>query len=86
MGVRIVLILHVTFLVNSACHIWGRRDWNTRDLSKNNWLVAILTFGEGWHNNHHAFEFSATFSQRWWQVRGLWLVLDKTHGNHWISN
>ncbi|KAK9165058.1 hypothetical protein Scep_000249 [Stephania cephalantha] len=74
-GVRIVLTLHGTFLVNSACHIWGRRDWNTRDLSKNNWLVAILTFGEGWHNNHHAFEFSATFSQRWWQVDFGWCLI-----------
>ncbi|KAK9164586.1 hypothetical protein Syun_005488 [Stephania yunnanensis] len=75
MGVRTVWLLHVTFLVNSACHIWGRRDWNTRDLSKNNWLVALFTFGEGWHNNHHAFEFSATFRQKWWEVDFGWCVI-----------
>ncbi|KAK9129384.1 hypothetical protein Sjap_009871 [Stephania japonica] len=75
MGVRIVLVLHATLLVNSACHVWGRRDWNTRDLSKNNWVVALCTFGEGWHNNHHAFEFSATFQNKWWQVDIGWCVI-----------
>ncbi|KAI3875761.1 hypothetical protein MKX03_023684, partial [Papaver bracteatum] len=50
---------HATFVVNSLCHTWGRRPWNTKDLSKNNWVVGLLGHGEGWHNNHHAFEFSA---------------------------
>ena len=51
---RTVVGLHATWLVNSATHIWGSRRFSTRDMSTNNWLVALLTFGEGWHNNHHA--------------------------------
>ena len=51
--------LHATWLVNSATHIWGTRRFATRDLSTNNWWVALLTFGEGWHNNHHAHPTAA---------------------------
>ncbi|KAL9682489.1 hypothetical protein QQ045_014288 [Rhodiola kirilowii] len=75
MGVRTVAFLHATFLVNSACHIWGKRAWNTGDLSRNNWWVAILTFGEGWHNNHHAFETSARQGLEWWQIDMTWGVI-----------
>ncbi|KAI3684291.1 hypothetical protein L6452_33512 [Arctium lappa] len=75
MGVRLVWCYHITFLVNSACHIWGNRSWNTRDLSKNNWWVAMVTFGEGWHNNHHAFEFSARFGLEWWQLDIGWCII-----------
>ncbi|KAI3684293.1 hypothetical protein L6452_33514 [Arctium lappa] len=74
-GVRLVWSYHVTFLVNSACHIWGNQSWNTRDLSKNNWWVAMVTFGEGWHNNHHAFEFSARFGLEWWQFDSGWCII-----------
>ncbi|KAL1191337.1 putative lipid desaturase ADS3.2 [Cardamine amara subsp. amara] len=74
-GVATVVRLHVTFLVNSVCHIWGKRAWNTPDFSKNNWWVAILTFGEGWHNNHHAFEFSARQGLEWWQLDGTWYLI-----------
>ena len=56
---RLVLVYHVTWLVNSANHKWGRRDYVTEDNSTNNKWVAALTFGEGWHNNHHAFPSSA---------------------------
>ena len=56
---RLVLVYHVTWLVNSANHKWGRRDYVTEDNSTNNKCVAALTFGEGWHNNHHAFPSSA---------------------------
>ncbi|OVA05835.1 Fatty acid desaturase [Macleaya cordata] len=59
MGVRIVVVRHTTFMVNSVCHTWGQKPWNTNDLSKNNWLMGVVAFGEGWHNNHHAFQFSA---------------------------
>ncbi|GJT96611.1 palmitoyl-monogalactosyldiacylglycerol delta-7 desaturase, chloroplastic-like protein [Tanacetum coccineum] len=76
MGVRTVWVYHLTFLVNSACHIWGYQAWNTGDLSKNNWWVALLTFGEGWHNNHHAFEFSARHGLEWWQIDIAWLELE----------
>nr|GEY95935.1 palmitoyl-monogalactosyldiacylglycerol delta-7 desaturase, chloroplastic [Tanacetum cinerariifolium] len=68
MGVRIVWVYHITWLVNSACHIWGQQAWNTGDLSRNNWWVGILAFGEGWHNNHHAFEYSARHGLEWWQI------------------
>nr|GME06403.1 palmitoyl-monogalactosyldiacylglycerol delta-7 desaturase, chloroplastic [Ipomoea batatas] len=75
MGVRAVVMYHITFLVNSACHLWGTQAWNTGDLSRNNWLVALLTFGEGWHNNHHAFEFSAKHGLEWWQLDITWCIV-----------
>ncbi|XP_019154092.1 PREDICTED: palmitoyl-monogalactosyldiacylglycerol delta-7 desaturase, chloroplastic-like [Ipomoea nil] len=75
MGVRAVLTYQITFLVNSACHLWGTQAWNTGDLSRNNWLVAMLSFGEGWHNNHHTFEYSARHGLEWWQLDITWYVV-----------
>ncbi|XP_042517625.1 palmitoyl-monogalactosyldiacylglycerol delta-7 desaturase, chloroplastic-like isoform X2 [Macadamia integrifolia] len=75
MGVRIVWVYHITWLVNSACHVWGRQAWNTGDLSRNNWWVALLAFGEGWHNNHHAFEYSARHGLDWWELDMTWCVV-----------
>ncbi|CAF2040238.1 BnaA09g13840D [Brassica napus] len=75
MGVANVARSHSTFLVNSVCHTWGTRAWNTPDLSRNNWLPAILMFGEGWHNNHHAFEFSARHGLEWWQLDVTWYII-----------
>ncbi|GER48439.1 fatty acid desaturase 5 [Striga asiatica] len=75
MGVRIVWVYHITWLVNSACHVWGRQAWKTGDLSRNNWWVAVLAFGEGWHNNHHAFEYSARHGLEWWQIDMTWYVV-----------
>ncbi|KAK9100709.1 hypothetical protein Scep_024139 [Stephania cephalantha] len=75
MGVRIVWVYHITWLVNSACHMWGRQSWNTGDLSRNNWWVALLAFGEGWHNNHHAFEFSARHGLEWYEFDMTWYVV-----------
>ncbi|KAI3506331.1 hypothetical protein L1887_28688 [Cichorium endivia] len=75
MGVRLVLVYHLTFMVNSICHIWGNQAWNTGDLSKNNWWVALLVFGEGWHNNHHAFEYSARHGLEWWQIDVTWYII-----------
>ncbi|CAH2053593.1 unnamed protein product [Thlaspi arvense] len=77
-GVATVVRFHGTFLVNSVCHIWGKRAWNTPDLSKNNWWAAIITLGEGWHNNHHAFEFSARHGLEWWQLDVTWFL--ESHG------
>ncbi|KAL1551384.1 Palmitoyl-monogalactosyldiacylglycerol delta-7 desaturase, chloroplastic [Salvia divinorum] len=74
-GVRIVWLYHSTWLVNSACHIWGKQAWNTGDLSRNNWWVAVLAFGEGWHNNHHAFEYSARHGLEWWQIDMTWYAI-----------
>ncbi|KAI5337370.1 hypothetical protein L3X38_016641 [Prunus dulcis] len=75
MGVRIIWVYHITWLVNSACHVWGKQAWNTCDLSRNNWWVALLAFGEGWHNNHHAFEYSARHGLNWWQLDMTWYVV-----------
>ncbi|KAK6148976.1 hypothetical protein DH2020_016501 [Rehmannia glutinosa] len=75
MGVRIVWVYHITWLVNSACHVWGKQAWNTGDLSRNNWWVALLAFGEGWHNNHHAFEYSARHGLEWWQFDMTWYLV-----------
>jgi len=68
MFVRLVYLLHATWLVNSASHIWGYRTYETSDDSRNNWWVALLTFGEGWHNNHHAFPSMARAGHRWWEI------------------
>jgi stearoyl-CoA desaturase (delta-9 desaturase) len=65
--VRMFLTHHVTWSVNSVCHTFGRRMFDTNDQSKNQWLVGLLAFGEGWHNNHHAFPRSAFHGMRWWQ-------------------
>ena len=66
---------HITWAVNSVSHVWGSQPFNTGDLSRNNWPVGILAFGEGWHNNHHAFEFSARHGLEWWQVDMTWGVV-----------
>ena len=65
--VRQFLTHHVTWSVNSVCHTFGKRAFDTRDASRNEWVVGLLAFGEGWHNNHHAFPRSAFHGLRWWQ-------------------
>lgn len=72
---RTVWVYHITWAVNSVAHVWGSQEWNTGDLSRNNWPVGILAFGEGWHNNHHAFEFSARHGLKWWQVDMTWGII-----------
>ena len=62
------LFHHATFLVNSACHLWGQRCFETTDASRSKKLVAVLTIGEGWHNNHHHYQSSARQGFRWWEV------------------
>jgi stearoyl-CoA desaturase (delta-9 desaturase) len=66
--VRLVLVYHVTWFVNSACHMWGYTNYNINDLSKNNWWVALLTFGEGWHSNHHKHSKRYTTKVKWWEL------------------
>ena len=65
--VRIFLTHHVTWSVNSVCHTFGKRPYQTKDRSRNQWVVGLLALGEGWHNNHHAFPRSALHGLRWWQ-------------------
>jgi len=75
---RTTLGLHATWLVNSATHLWGKRRFETRDDSRNNWWVALLTGGEGWHNNHHAHPVSARHGLAWYEFDinyyGIWLM------------
>jgi stearoyl-CoA desaturase (delta-9 desaturase) len=75
---RIFLYQHATFSVNSICHMFGRQEFRSRDEARNNWVVAVLVFGEGWHNNHHAFPASARHGLgrlqvdvSWWVIHGL---------------
>ncbi len=63
-----VLLYHATFLVNSACHLFGTRRYETTDQSKNCWWAAILTMGEGWHNNHHHYQSCARQGFKWWEI------------------
>ncbi len=72
---RIVVGLHATWLVNSATHMWGSRRFATRDDSRNNWWVALITFGEGWHNNHHAHPVSARHGLAWYEFDMSWITL-----------
>lgn len=65
---RTIYTWHVTWAINSAAHMWGYRNYETREDSRNNWLFALLTNGEGWHNNHHADPRSAQHGHRWWEV------------------
>jgi fatty-acid desaturase len=72
---RVVVGLHATSLVNSVTHLWGSRRFATRDDSRNSWWVAILTFGEGWHNNHHAHPRSARHGLAWYEFDPSWLQI-----------
>ena len=69
---RVTVGLHSTWLVNSATHLWGKRRFVTAEDSRNSWWVALLTFGEGWHNNHHAFPTSARHGLRWYEIDLNW--------------
>jgi fatty-acid desaturase len=79
-GVRTVVLWHITWAVNSVSHIYGRQMFKTNDLSMNNPVIGILAHGEGWHNNHHAFQDSCRHGLKWWQVDLTWyyiLILEK---------
>jgi fatty-acid desaturase len=73
--VRIVVTLHVTWAVNSAAHTWGYRTYDTPEGSTNCWWVGLLAWGEGWHNNHHAFQRSARHGLEWWEFDANWVVI-----------
>jgi stearoyl-CoA desaturase (delta-9 desaturase) len=66
--VRVLLVHHLSWSVNSVCHLWGGRPFPSHDHSRNNFLFGVLALGEGWHNNHHAFPTSARHGLRWWQI------------------
>ena len=76
LAVRMVYVFHVTWFVNSATHIWGYRNYETTDDSRNLWWVGLLAFGEGWHNNHHAFQRMAAHGHKWWELdMTYWVIL-----------
>ncbi len=80
--VSTVVLYHATFAVNSLCHLFGRRRYATTDDSRNNLLVALFTFGEGWHNNHHHYQSSANQGFFWWEIDVSYYVL---RGLQWVG-
>jgi stearoyl-CoA desaturase (delta-9 desaturase) len=66
--VRMFVLHHVTYSINSLCHVFGRRDFETGDESRNLAWLSLLSFGESWHNNHHAFPTSSVHGLKWWQL------------------
>ena len=73
--VRVLVVHHTTWSINSVCHMWGARPFDSHDQSRNNVICAILGFGEGWHNNHHAFPASARHGLRWWELdTSYWII------------
>jgi stearoyl-CoA desaturase (delta-9 desaturase) len=73
--VRVFFVHHVTWSINSVCHLWGSRPFHCKDESRNNLLFGLLAWGEGWHNNHHAFPTSARHGLRWWEFDVSFLVI-----------
>ena len=73
--VRICFVHHVTWSINSVCHIWGAQPFNTNDHSRNNLIMGVFALGEGWHNNHHAFQSSARHGLRWWQLDMSYIII-----------
>ena len=73
--VRTVLVWHVTWSVNSLSHVWGYRTYDTPDRSRNNWIVGLISNGEGWHNNHHWDQRSARHGHQWWEIDVTWITI-----------
>ena len=73
--VRLLVVHHVTWSINSVCHLWGTRPFKSNDESRNNWFFGIFGLGEGWHNNHHAFPTSARHGLRWWEFDASYMVI-----------
>jgi stearoyl-CoA desaturase (delta-9 desaturase) len=74
-AVSTTLLWHATYSVNSFAHLFGRRRYETNDTSRNNWWIALLTFGEGWHNNHHYYMASVRQGFFWWEIDMTYYVL-----------
>ena len=73
--VRTVLVWHITWSVNSITHLWGYRNYESGENSRNNWFVALVSNGEGWHNNHHADQRSAAHGHRWWEFDVTYITI-----------
>jgi stearoyl-CoA desaturase (delta-9 desaturase) len=74
--VRTVLVWHITWSVNSLTHMWGYRNYETDENSRNNWFVGFVSNGEGWHNNHHADPSSARHGHKWWEFDVTYITID----------
>jgi len=85
-GMRTVVTLHITWLVNSAAHTWGYRTYDTPEGSTNCWWVGLLAWGEGWHNNHHAFPRSARHGLEWWEFDANWVAIQVLMALGWASD
>ena len=72
---RVFLVHHVTWSINSVCHLWGTRPFRSHDESRNNAIFGVIGLGEGWHNNHHAFPTSARHGLRWWKFDASYLII-----------
>jgi stearoyl-CoA desaturase (delta-9 desaturase) len=83
--VRIFLLHHMTWSINSICHFYGKEQYRARDESKNVWPMALISFGESWHNNHHAFPWSARLGLRGWQIDLGWWTIRFMKAVHLIS-
>ena len=86
MFARLVFVYHVTWLVNSASHLWGYQTYNTNEGSRNNWWVALISYGEGWHNNHHAYLHSAAHGLRWWEFDATYVTIRLLAGMKLATN
>lgn len=75
-----IVLWHATFTINSLSHVFGKQRYRTTDTSRNNWLLALLTWGEGWHNNHHYFQSSANQGFFWWEIDLTYYVLRVLRG------
>ena len=73
--VRMTIVLHATWCINSVTHVWGYKTYDNGDDSKNLWWVALITFGEGWHNNHHAYQRAANYGHRWWEIDTTYMTI-----------
>ncbi|MGE0374198.1 MAG: acyl-CoA desaturase [Planctomycetaceae bacterium] len=80
---RLVFAYHSTWFVNSATHLWGYRNYETTDQSRNLWWVALLAYGEGWHNNHHAYPRFARAGHKWWEVDMTWYAIKTLRSLGW---
>ena len=84
--VRTVVVLHGTWAVNSFAHTFGYQNYDTGENSRNNWLVALLSHGEGWHNNHHADQRAASHGHRWWELDMSWWIIRGLESTGLIQN
>ena len=76
---RLCICYHATWLVNSAAHSWGYKNYPSNDLAQNNWWVALVTWGEGWHNNHHVHQNSVRMGHKWWEIDISYYIIKIMH-------